>query len=427
LARQVNAITARNAWRILPLLFAGYVLATLDKANIGFAALQMNQALGFSPSVFGFGAGIFFLPYILLELPSNVALRKVGARRWLSALLVAWGLVTMGMALIGGKSSFYLFRMVLGAAEAGYFPGVMLYLTAWFPREARARTVMMFLLAVPVAIIIGGPISGLLLSVPHWYGLAGWQWLFIVDGLPAVLLGAVSVFLLRDGPQRAEWLSVDERELLNKSLQGELRASELSLGAVGGSVSAMGRLALLSTIGFLNGIAIYALLIWLPHVIKSFGGMSDIRVGLLSALPFLLSAIASIAAALNSDRSGDRVWHVVLMYVVGGIALALSSSVSSPVLALVILTVAIIALFGSQAVFFTLIMEALTGMPGRLSLGSRVALVLSFANAAGFVGPYGVGLIVSAFGDFKYALLSIACGCLCLGALVLSNRRALSA
>jgi ACS family tartrate transporter-like MFS transporter len=422
-AAQLKAITARNAWRIMPLLFAGYGLATLDKANIGFAALEMNRALGFSASVFGFGAGIFFLPYILLEVPSNMALRKIGARRWLSGLLVMWGLVCMGLALICGKTSFYLLRMALGAAEAGYFPGVLLYLSGWFPKAARARAVLLLMLAAPVAIIFGGPLSGLLLRLPSRYGFAGWQWLFIIEGLPAVLLGLVSILLLRDAPRHAEWLSPDDRSLLESTMLREQGVPDPSLRLEKSSSLATGRLLLLSTIGFLNGLAVYGLFIWLPHVIKSLGAVNDVEVGLLSALPFILSAIAMVAAALSSDRSGERTWHTATMFLVGGVALAASSWLSSPVGALICLTLAISALYGSQAVFFTLIMEALSSTPSRLSMASRVALVLSLANAGGFVGPYGIGYFVAAFGDFKYALLLIACGCMCLGALLICNRR----
>ncbi len=402
----LGRVNRLNARKILPLLLLGYVLNTLDKNNIGFASLYMDQELGFTPAVFGLGAGMFFVTYALLEIPSNLLLRRFGARKWLARILITWGLISMGMAFIQGTAGFYTVRMLLGAAEAGWFPGVLLYLSCWFPAAFRARACTLFFLGAPVAAVLGSPLSGALLMLPPVAGVANWQWLFIIEGLPSVVLGVVVLVTLRDGPAGAGWLSREEQAALTGVLAAE-RAH--------GGDDATGRwhslltpqLLALSLINFLSGIGLYGTFIWIPRLINGFGKMTSLEIGLLAAIPFLFASLILLVSAWSSDTFRDRKWHVAGLFFIGACALGGVSASASPIAAMAFLTVAIMGAFGVQGVFFALITDMLASMRSPLSLAAGLAIITTCGNLGGFVGPYGIGLFVSAFGGFGYALVAV--------------------
>ena len=297
--------------RLIPFLFLLYVVSFLDRVNVGFAALEMNSDLGLSPAVYGFGAGIFFIGYALLEVPSNLILARVGARRWIARIMITWGIIAAGMMFVRGPVSFYVLRFLLGIAEAGFFPGIIFYLSEWFPADARARAVARFMTAIPVSAVIGGPVSGALLGLSGRLGLAGWQWLFLLEGLPAVVLGVVVLRYLPDRPDEVAWLPPEQRTWLIERLRAERdtcieRHGLTVIRALStGVVWQMGLLVFLS-ISFGQ----YALALWLPQIVRGFSGLTNLQVGLVSAIPNLVAVIAMVIVAAHSDRTGERRLHI---------------------------------------------------------------------------------------------------------------------
>lgn len=398
----LDDINRRNARRLLPLLMLGYVLNSLDKGNIGFASLEMNRDLGFSPAVFGLGAGLFFITYTLFEIPSNMALRRYGARLWLSRILVSWGVASMAMALTWNAPSFYVLRMILGIAEAGWYPGVIYFLTLWFPKETRARAIGWFVLGVPISNIVGAPLSGALLELPTIAGVRNWQWLFVLEGLPTVILGFVAWRVLRDEPAKAEWLSAEERERLGTALAVERPAG-------GSSAAPWGLLALFCAINFANALGLYSTSLWLPRAIKQLGDLSNFQTGLVTAIPFIFSAAVLIIAARSSDRRGDRKGHVTALFLVGAFGMAMAAMPAAPVVRLAWLILAIMGGFGVQSTLYAMFSEGLSagGRAGR-SLAASLATITTVGNLGGFCGPYAVGLMLQKNGDFTGPLLGIA-------------------
>jgi ACS family tartrate transporter-like MFS transporter len=390
--------------RLLPFLFVLYVVCFLDRVNLGFAALQMNRDLGFSPAVYGFGAGVFFLGYVLFEVPSNLVLARVGARRWIARIMITWGLIAAAMMFIRGPLSLYALRFLLGAAEAGFFPGMIYYLSRWYPAAERARAIARFMVAIPVSGIVGGPISGALLGLNGWLGLAGWQWLFLLEGLPAVLLGFVVLAFLTDGPEEATWLTPSEREWLSARLSAERNECERrhGLGVVqaltNGTVWQLGALILLS-----NAFGVYVLGLWLPQIVRSLGGMSDLAVGIVTAVPNLVAAVAMVLVGAHSDRSGERLLHIAAVATVAGVGFVASALLHSPPLVVVALSLAAAGAISSHGPFWTLPSRFLTGS----AAAGGIALIVSIANLAGFAGPYIMGLLRGASGNFRSGLLSV--------------------
>jgi len=302
-SRHRASAIAKATARLLPFLALAYMVNFLDRVNVGFAALHMNADLGLSPSVFGFGAGIFFVGYILCEIPSNLALQRFGARIWIARIMISWGVVACAMSLVSGATSFYVMRLLLGIAEAGFFPGIILYLTFWFPAAERARIIGMFMAAVPLATVIGGPVSGALLETHGFLGLAGWQWLFIVEGLPAILLGLAALKVLDDGPEHAGWLTPDERQALSATLAAEAETSRVAgYGDLRAAVTRP-RVLALGLLYFLMVVGLYGIGFWMPQVIGSFG-LAPLQVGFLTAIPYLFAAIAMVWWGRRSDRTG---------------------------------------------------------------------------------------------------------------------------
>ena len=390
--------------RLLPFLFLLYVVCFLDRVNLGFAALQMNHDLGFSPAVYGFGAGIFFLGYVLFEVPSNLVLARVGARRWIARIMISWGVVASAMMFIRGPLSLYALRFLLGAAEAGFFPGMIYYLSRWYPAAERARAISRFMVAIPVSGIVGGPISGALLGLNGRLGLAGWQWLFLLEGLPAVLLGFVVLAFLTDGPDEAKWLTTAEREWLNARLAEERDECERRHGLgvaqalTNGTVWRLGALILLS-----NAFGVYVLGLWLPQIVRSLTGLSDLAVGVVTAVPNLVAAITMVLVGAHSDRTGERLLHIAAVATVAAVGFVASAWLQSPLLVVVALSLAAAGAISSHGPFWTLPSRFLTGS----AAAGGIALIVSIANLAGFAGPYVMGLLKGASGSFRSGLISV--------------------
>jgi MFS transporter, ACS family, tartrate transporter len=403
--RRINKI---NAWRLVPILLIGYVLNTLNKTNVGFASLEMSKDLGFTPTVFGLGAGLFFITYALFEVPSNVLLRRYGARIWLPRILISWGIISAAMALTFNETSFYVLRLALGVAEAGWYAGVMYYLTLWFPRQYRARATMFVFLGAPLSAIIGNPVSGLLISMHAVLGIAGWQWLFIIEGLPTLVLGLLAYWFLRNGPADAEWLESTERDQLIEILEQEQATPEPATTATAHRpVNSNLRLLYLSLVNLFFGIGLYGAAIWAPTLVKNMVTLTNVQVGCLTAIPYAISVAGAIWVAQRSDRSEERRWYVAgasAVSAVGAIAMAISNG---PLLGIVFLTVSVTGTISGYAVFFAMAIEHLRSSPGRWSLAARLGIVTTAGNIGGFVGPYALGVVLATTGRFKVGLLGL--------------------
>ncbi len=411
---------AKVTRRLLPFLFVLYVVCFLDRVNLGFAALQMNQDLGFTPAVYGFGAGIFFLGYVLCEVPSNLILARIGARKWIARIMITWGIVASAMMFIRGPLSLYAFRFLLGAAEAGFFPGMIYYLSNWYPVDERARAIARFMVAIPISSVVGGPVSGALLGLDGRLGLAGWQWLFLLEGLPAVLLGFVVLAYLTDRPEEATWLTSEERAWLSTHLgeereQRQRRHGLSVLQALSNpTVWQLGVLILLC-----NAFGVYVLGLWLPQIVRSLSGVSDFMVGVVTALPNLVAAVAMVLVGAHSDRSGERLLHISASATGAAIGFLGSAYLHSPVLVVLALSLAAAGLLSSHGPFWPLPSVFLSGS----AAAGGIALIVSVANLAGFVGPYVMGLLKGSSGSFRSGLLGLALASLAGAALALWLRR----
>jgi ACS family tartrate transporter-like MFS transporter len=399
-----RAVLKKVTRRLIPFLFILYIVAYLDRVNVGFAQLQMKQALGFSDAAYGFGAGIFFIGYFLFEIPSNLILERVGARLWIARIMIVWGVVAAGMVLVRGPVTFYLLRFLLGIGEAGFFPGIVLYLTYWFPSAERARAISLFMTATALAGVIGGPVSGALLSLNGVAGLAGWQWLFLLEGVPAILLGVVVLFYLTDYPEQAEWLQAEERAWLSERLksEGERRLPHHSQ-TLWQALSNV-KVWLLSFLYFTIILGFYSISLWLPIIIKGFSGLSDFQVGVVSAIPYLAAAIGMILIGSHSDRTGERRWHVALPAFTGACALALSAYLHLPLLILLSLCLAALGIWGALGPFWTLPSSFLRGS----AAAGGIAIINSVGNLGGFIGPYLIGYIKRNTGSFAGGLVVLA-------------------
>ncbi len=389
--------------RIVPFVVLLYFIAFVDRVNIGVAALTMNKDLGFSPAEFGFGAGIFFLGYFLFEVPSNLVLDKVGARIWIARVMITWGFISGAMAFVQGATSFYTLRFLLGVAEAGFFPGIILYLSYWFPARQRAAATAMFMAAAPLSTVLGSPVSGALLEMHGILGLSGWQWMFIVEAAPAIVLGVVVLFYMTDRPEKAKWLSDEERHWLVTAMNAEAakKAGTASHSAWRGLADP--RVIALSLVYFGASAGLYTLSIWAPLIIKEFG-LSSLQVGFLNALPGVAAVIAMVLWARHSDRSGERTWHVVSACLLASLGLVLAG-IADTVLA-VLLTLALINIGTSSA------KPPLWSMPTMFLSGSAaaagIATINSIGNLGGFVGPAMIGWIKDLTGSFQGGLFFVA-------------------
>ena len=395
--------------RIVPFVMLLYFIAFIDRVNIGFAALTMNKELGFSPSVFGFGAGIFFLGYFLFEVPSNLVLDKVGARIWIARVMITWGLISGAMAFVQGATSFYAMRFLLGAAEAGFFPGIILYLSYWFPARQRAAVTAIFMAAAPLSTVLGSPVSGALLEMHGLLGLSGWQWMFIVEAIPAVLLGVVVLFYMTDRPEQAKWLRDDERTWLVSTMKTEAaKKSGTASHSVWRGLADL-RVIALSLVYFGTSAGLYTLGIWAPQIIKEFG-LSPLQIGFLNALPGIVAVVVMVLWARHSDRTGERTWHVVGACVLAAAGLMLAGFAGTVVAVLLALTLVNIGISSAKPPLWSMPTMFLSGS----AAAAGIATINSIGNLGGFVGPAMIGWIKDLTGSFQGGLYFVA------GLLVLS-------
>ena len=408
----------RIARRLLPFLFILYFIAYLDRVNVGFAGLEMSRNLGFTDRVFGLGAGIFFAGYFMFEIPGALIVERWSARRWIARILITWGLVTVLVAMIRTPGQFYGARFFLGAAEAGFFPGILVYLTHWFRHEDRARAGALFMSAIPISNVLGSPLAGWLLGV-HWFGIPGWRWLFILEGVPAVLLGMTTLLYLTDWPRQAKWLLPDERDWIAGELQREKAAKSATASWTVRQALGQRDVILLALIYFLALIGLYGFNFWFPTILKRATGLPNFTVTLIAALPYLLGAFVMIWNGWDSDRTGERRWHTAVILGLCGVFMALSVGASGNLwtsLAFLILSGACTTAFMPS--FWALPAAFLSESAAAASFG----LINSVGGLGGFVGPYFVGKLSSLTGSFTFSMIFMIVALLLSAGLVFALR-----
>jgi D-galactonate transporter len=423
LGRRVISKTAR---RLIPVMCLLYFINYVDRVNVGFAALTMNSDLGLTATAFGLGAGLFFIGYFLFEVPSNLALHRFGARVWITRIVVTWGIVAASMSFIQGPTSFYGLRVLLGIAEAGFFPGMILYLTYWFPRRERAKMTSLFYAALPLSSVLGAPISTWLISQGDgMFGLAGWRFMYLVEGITAVLLGYVAYRFLVDRPEKAKWLTVEEKRWLTETIAAE--NAEVTNGQRQSILRTLvnPRVLTLALVYFGVVFGLYAIGFFLPQIIQGFQGQfgvaySVIEIGLITACPYAVAVVAMLLWSRHSDRTGERIWHVAGPAFLGATAVAVALQLGSPLLTMAAITVAAVGIFCAVPTFWQLPSTFLTGTAAAAGIG----LINSIGNLSGFFGPYLVGWLKDGTGSFQTGMLAIA-GFMALAgivALTLGNR-----
>lgn len=407
-AEDLSTTTYRKVmWRLLPVLFIAYILAYLDRVNVGFAKLGMRDEAWFSDAVFATGSGIFFIGYMLFEVPANIILHRIGARIWMTRIMISWGIVSSLLALSDGATSFYLLRFMLGIAEAGFFPGILLYLTYWFPSHYRARIVAMFMTAVAFAGIFGSPVSGWILSqAGEWSYGKPWQWLFLIEGIPSILMGLMLPWLLTDRPSKARWLTSEEQALLERELARDEAAKSVIVGQAAGAMSAL-RAPMVwfcCLIYFCFTIGLYGVSFWMPQIIASTITSDTFRVGLLTAIPWMLSAVAMVIFGRHSDRTGERRWHITLAAGIGAIAFILAGVFGDmPWVTMLTLSLGTMSVMSVVSTFWSLPSAILSGA----AMAAGIAFINSIGNLGGFASPelfgwlrthYGIGAGLAAVG-----------------------------
>jgi MFS transporter, ACS family, tartrate transporter len=407
-------VISRLMWRLMPFLFLLYIVAYLDRINVSFGVLQMREQFGLSDRVIGRASGIFFIGYFFFQLPSNLVLEKFGVRRWISLLMVTWGVISCLMIFIRGPVSFYTMRFLLGAAEAGFFPGIILYMKRWFPAGARATAVAWFMTANPLAGVVGSPISGSLLNL-HGAGMAGWQWMFLIEGMPAILLGGAVFLTLSDHPHDAKWLVGEERAWLLETLERERLAEPPVAAGDFWKVLVSGRIWLLSMIYFAVSTTMYGITLWLPSVIHSISGLDYFWTGIVAVLPFLVSVIVMVAVGARSDKAKERRWHTAIPAFVAAIGLCFAAYGNSTAVVVAGIAVGMAFAEGMVGPFWAMVTSNLAG----LSAAAGIAVINSLANLGGYFGPDIIGFFRTIGGGFRGGLLSIA------GVLVISGTVAL--
>lgn len=387
-------------WRMLPILTLGYVFNFLDRTNIAFAALQMNRDIGLSATQFGWGAGILFIGYCGFEIPSNMMLYRFGARIWISRIMISWGLLSCAMSLVSGPTSFYLMRFALGVAEAGFFPGVAFFLSAWFPAQYRARILSWFLVAIPFSSVIGGPLGGTLLGLDGHLGLAGWQWLFIIEGLPAVIIGLFLLKLLSDRPHDAKWLTDEEKRVIIASVESEKRDRAVTKF---GSALRDVRVWICTVVYLGFTVGSYGIQIWLPQILKQ-QNLTNLEIGWISALPYLAATIGMILWARFADRSGRKVFNLATCCGLAAVGFLIAISTGRFDLSLLGLTAALVGVTSARAIFWSIPTRFLTG----IAAAGGIAFINTIGTTGGFFGPTIVGWLKDATGTFEAGLLAMA-------------------
>ena len=412
-----DQIFTKVARRLIPFMVALYTVSFLDRVNVGFAALTMNKDLGFTPEIYGWGAGIFFFGYFLFEIPSNVILTHVGARRWICRIMASWGVISAANAFVQGPTSFYVLRFLLGLAEAGFAPGMIFYLSLWFPARLRARYAATYFLAIPLTNVIGAPVSGLILGADGFLGLHGWQWLFVLEALPALVLAVVVFFFLPDGPADARWLDDRERERITQELSLERMSASEHIHDFRSALMDS-RVLLLCAIYFGIVVGLYGIGYWLPQMVQGMG-FSNFAIVVLVALPYAAAGIAQYLWGRHSDNSGERVWHVALPAALSAFAFAISAALQSPALVLVALAIAAIGICSTLAPFWAMPPQFLSGK----GAAAGIAAINAVGNLGGFIGPYAVGWALQETGNYSGGMMILAGFLLAAAALVLAMGR----
>ena len=399
-----NHTCRQIAIRLLPFLFILYITNYLDRTSVAYAAIGMSRTLGFSDRVFGLGAGVFFVSYVALQIPGALMVERWGARRCITVILIAWGSLTVLTGLVHTPGQLYGARLLLGAAEAGFFPGVVVYLSHWFIREDRAKAGSNFMAAIPLSFIVGSPLAGWILGHP-WLGVDGWRWLFVLEGMPAVLLGTVAYFVLQDWPREAAWLAPEQRQWIEQRLEEEKPRLERSITAWQAMRS--GPILLLGSVAFLQYFMFYTFAFWLPTMLKRQSGFSDFRVGLLGTLPYVATLIAMLINGWHSDKTGERRWHSAVPMFIGVIALfGLITLPASMKVAVVLFT-----LLGISEAFLPVFWAMPTEILSESAAAAGVGLVNAMGSVAGFAGPFAFGYLNNRTGSFSSGLaLMMACG-----------------
>jgi ACS family tartrate transporter-like MFS transporter len=405
---------AKVTRRLVPFAMLLFILSYLDRANVGFAALQMNQDLGFSPTVYGFGAGIFFLGFFPFEVPSNLIMQRVGVRRWMARIMITWGLIATLMAWVNSATSFYIMRFLLGVAEAGFLPGIILYFSYWFPAEERAKALGLFMSATAISNVIGGPLSAAILSLDGWLGLRGWQLLFILEGLPSIIVGFWVLSYMTDRPEDATWLTTDERNWLSHVVAAERTKKEALTKTTLLQGLTDHRVLMITALCFFLVSGNFGVVFWMPQIIKAFGGLSNMQIGWLTALPYLLAVVAMVWWGRRSDSKRERRLHLAAAAVTGAVGLAASALAPTPTLSYVALCVATVGLWSMFGVFWAVPSDFLSGT----AAAAGFALINSFGALGGFTGPFLVGFVRDRTGSFSASLLVLAA--FVLGAAILS-------
>jgi sugar phosphate permease len=414
------AIDARRriARRIIPYVFVLYVIAFLDRVNVSYAALEMTHDLGFTAEVFGFGAGIFFIGYFLLEIPSTLVVENWSARRWISRIMISWGILCILIGFIRDAREFYVLRFLLGAAEAGFFPGIIVYLSHWFRSSDRARMIALFMAALPISNIFGAPISGVLLGV-DWFGLAGWRWMFILEGIPAVVFGVITAFYLTDWPSQATWLTAEQREWITQELERERQLKKASHGYSVWEALRQREVIILSIAYFFAVTSAYGFTFWLPTYTKRLSGLPNLTVTFLVAIPYCAALLTMLLVGWSSDRTAERRWHTAIpLFVIGSGMLLITLTQDRAIWSFAVFCLIGAALYGYLPSFWSLPTQFLTAS----SAAAAIGLINSVGNLGGFVGPYLMGYVNTTTNSFAVGMLYLS-GSACLaGSLILTLR-----
>ncbi|MCJ2038753.1 MFS transporter [Methylobacterium sp. J-059] len=391
-------------WRLVPFLMLCYVVAYLDRVNVGFAKLQMSQDLGFSETVYGFGAGVFFVGYFLFEVPSNVILHRVGARIWIARIMVTWGIISGAFLFVNSATTFYVMRFLLGLAEAGFYPGVILYTTAWFPAHRRAKVIAVFMAAIPVSGIFGNPLSGWIMDAFNGaHGLAGWQWMFVIEAVPAVLVGIAVFFYLDNRASEAKWLTDPEKAVIERDIAADNVGKETSPHSIA-TVFRNGRVWFMSFIYFCFVTGQYGLTFWMPTLVKATGVQGNLNIGLISAIPFLFAVFVMILLGRSADRMRERRWHLIVPALCGAVGFVVAATAGSTVIAIMALSIAAGGVLTCAPLFWSMPTAFLSGA----GAAAGIALINSVGNLAGFASPYVIGALKDYSGNTATGMYALA-------------------
>jgi MFS transporter, ACS family, tartrate transporter len=418
-AAPIAAQTVRRiSFRLIPYLFLLYIIAFLDRVNVGFAGLEMSRDLAFSDRVFSVGAGIFFVGYFLLEIPGAIIVERWSARKWIARILVTWGIVTIGMGFVHTPRQFYTVRLLLGAAEAGFFPGIVVYLTHWFRYEDRAHAGALFMAAIPISNIVGSPLAGWILGA-NWLGLTGWRWLFIIEGIPAMIFGVTTFFLLPDWPSEAKWLAPEEKEWITEELKREKETKSRVHSHSIAEALRHRQVILLAAVYFLALIGIYGFNIWFPTIVKRATGLPNLTVALLAALPYVAGVVAMLWTGWHSDRTGERRWHTALPLFLGGAFLGFAIAMQAHLL---VGFLAMIVVGACTTAFMPSFWALPTAILSESAAAASIGLINSVGNLGGFTGPFAIGYLSDRTHSFAPGLAVVLAAMILSGVIVLRLR-----